>query len=202
MIKTREMPPHLAQAVKRETSGLSVLWASMTGTKGSPKQARWIWVLAVPATVYMLVDSWNTLSLLLAVDIRAPGGFLKLGMNLADTVWTLLWLGLTVASLFVPAWVERKFGEEAHVITDTMLLRISATRYGSTTVDFCPLSSILAVERRSTEGDSGILTITAGHRRASDGDIFRRSFTMANVLEPQQVEELINSLSAKASATP
>jgi hypothetical protein len=202
MIKIREMPPHLAQAVKRETSGLAVQWASMTDAKGSPKQARWIWVLAVPATLYMLVDSWNTLSMLLAVDIQAPGGFVKMGMKMADMVWTLLWLGLAVASLFVPAWAERKFGEEAHVITDTMLLRISATRYGSTTVDICPLSSILAVERRSGKGDSGILTVTAGHRRVSDGDIFRQSFMMAHVLEPQQVEQLINSLVAKASARP
>ena len=202
MIKTREMPPHLAQAVKRETSGLAVQWASLTDTKGSPKQVRWIWVLAVPATLYMLVESWNTLSTLLAVNIQAPGGLVKMGMKMADMVWTLLWLGLAVASLFVPAWVERKCGEVAHVVTDKLLISISATRYGSTTVDICPLQSILAVERHSAKGDSGMLTVTAGHRRVSDGDIFRQTFMMANVLEPQQVEQLINRLWAKALATP
>jgi hypothetical protein len=200
MIKTRDMPPHLAQAVKRETSGFGVQWASFTDTKGTPRAARWIWVLAVPATAYMLFDTWKTFAKLLAIKSYATAGMIKLLMATGDMVWTLLWLAAAIASLFVPLWAERKFGEVAHVITDTSLISISATRYGSTTVDICPLGSVLAVELHTTTEDSGTLTILAGMRRASDGDIFRKSYIMASVLEPRQVEALINRLASQAGA--
>jgi hypothetical protein len=200
MIQTRAMPPHLAQAVKRETSGLDVQWTSLTGMENATKAVPLIWALAVPATVYMLFESWDRFSTLCAVDINEPRGLLAYAPAIDDLVTTLLWLGAAIASLFVPAYAQRTFGEHAHVLTDTTLMQIIATKSGSTTVHICPLNSVIAVEQSYTNGDTGNITVVFGLRRASDGDVFRKSFNMSHVRNPTEVEQLLNRLALQAGA--
>lgn len=202
MIPTRELPPHLADAVKRETRGETIHWASVTEFMDPALAARWVWLLAVPATAYYLLDSWDTLQKVLAVNPGVKGGTMRLAGRMADLVFTLAVTAACIAALITPVFVRRRYGNAAHVVTDRALLAITATPFGRVTVESSPLHSVLAFDRTQTADGSGQLKIKVSLHRASDDAAFLKFYTLHKILASRQVEDLIRQLADAARAKP
>jgi len=202
MSKGYDLPLHVAEAVKREAGDDAVLWVGRPDARRIFRTTALIWLFGVPWTGFVLIWEGIALAPLLSPWLISAQGLPKtVG---AGSVFMALWgvpfllVGLLIMS--APWWARSEAVNSAYVVTERYLMAVNASRSGTSTVEKTDISRIVTIVRTEWPSGFGVLKISRGRKRDSDGDLVSDEATWTGIPDVRRVEGIISALMDKRHA--
>lgn len=193
MIVATELPPRLAEAVKRETERERIRWSGRPIPRSAFRTGMLVWLFAVPWTAFALFWEWSVVGGLLfgkaAAKAGATGHAFTWGMGLLGLPFVLIGLAMLAA----PWGLARSARNTIHIVTDKRLVSIRANRFSTKVKTIWP-NELVSIERTEKPDGTGDLTLVLGSRRDSDGDKVTLSETLSGVPEVRRAERTLIEL--------
>jgi hypothetical protein len=192
MSKTK-LEVDLQKALTAELGGEGVRWHAQPNSGRAFRSALWIYLFAVPWTVFAIF--WEsmaagTLWALLTGGV-APKG-MGLGMSMVFTLFGLPFVAIGLAMLGVPFYARREAAQSVVALTDKRLALITASR-GKKTIKSIYPHQVVAIEVTERRGGNGSLKLIFGEGRDSDGDKVEKSITV-EVPEVKTLEKHLQAM--------
>jgi hypothetical protein len=191
------LPDNLLSAVERVVRDEKILWAGQPDARAIFRTGFWIYLFAVPWTVFSLFWESFPVGLLLFGD-----GIMSKGMPSAMP-WVMAVFGIPFivigfGMLSTPFFARKAAQQTAFVITGT---KLGVVKLGKSLESKLRLiADIKRVETTEKADGSGALKLIFGYGRDSDGDRTTDCEDLTGIENVRQVEDLINGL--RTPATP
>jgi hypothetical protein len=194
MTKGYDLPLHVAQAVKRETEGLTVHWVGRPDAAVAFRWSMMIWLFAVPWTVFSL--GWEAMAIAMLFSPASDGMPLAMraGFSIIFPLWGLPFIAIGFAMLASPFWIARKVRNQAYAVAGERVYSVTAETSGATSVTSAQISRIGRIERTEKSNGFGTLKLISGSRKDSDGDTVDICEEWIGIPDVKRVETIIRGL--------
>ena len=193
MNSTTYLPPPLAKALKAETAGDPVLFATQPQPWPTFRATLPIWIMGIPWT--MLTTGLLVMALAGPWSGTAPPDSLGLGGALATimlSVFILVFVAVGWGMMLSPFWAYWKARHTVYAVTKKRLIILTLGR--TLKVQSIEPAGMRGFTRHERRNGSGTLTILQGFEKDSDGDKVEKTETLWCVPAVKRLETLLQEL--------
>lgn len=187
MNPSSQVSPHMEQAIRRElTRGERLIWSAQPAAS-MMTSALWIWLFAIPWTLFALF--WESGVLSIWSDRSAAASSLEIGFGVVFAIFGLPFIAIGFWMVWRPIGAMRKARDTIYGLTDVRLIRLVEGR--TRVVASVSLDQMGPMDRTERRNGWGTLRIQTHSRIDTDGEREVERFEVIGIPDVAKLERLI-----------